>query len=393
LVSEAGGEQWRNEVFDHGEFTDVSLLLNSARWVFDMEPRYTIAVLSVTKTEREGRQVLLRGPYASRDEFDSGLKKAAASFPANEFRKWGTGAAFPSLASYEDGIVYQQMKKSPRLDAKRSDWRARPYAEFHASADKHLFELDTVSAGYWKLYKGESFNLWTPDTGKYYGGVDPEVITPMLQEKRMKTSRQSNSPFNEFKVGEIAKIDTLPILNPRIAIRLVSSSTNQRTFIAALIPPDTALTHGAPYLLFPKGGPPEEAFVLGVISSLPLDWVARRTAEINITYHVINGLPIPDITDVDDRKAKIIQNAGRLAAVDKRYAKWAKAVGVQVGSVKSETEKEALIDELDALVANLYGLTRSQLEHVFKTFHRNWDYSSRLEQVLAFYDQLPKVKS
>jgi hypothetical protein len=126
---------------------------------------------------------------------------------------------------------------------------------------------------------------------------------------------------------------------------------------------------------------------------LPLDWVARRTAEINITYHVINGLPIPDITDVDDRKAKIIQNAGRLAAVDKRYAKWAKAVGVQVGSVKSETEKEALIDELDALVANLYGLTRSQLEHVFKTFHRNWDYSSRLEQVLAFYDQLPKVKS
>lgn len=393
LVSEAGGELWREDVFDKGEFMDVTLLLNSARWVFDMEPRYTIAVLSVTKTQREGRQVLLRGPFASRDEFDSGLRKPAATFLADEFRTWGTGAAFPSLASYEDGIVYQQMKKSPRLDAKRSEWRARPYAEFHASADKDLFELDNVPAGCWKLYKGESFNLWTPDTGKYYGGVDPEVVTPILQEKRMKTSRQSNSPFNEFKVEEIAKIDTLPILNPRIAIRLVSSSTNQRTFIAALVPPDTALTHGAPYLLFPKGGPPEEAFVLGVISSLPLDWVARRTAEINITYHVINGLPIPNVSNDDKRMAKVIQNAGRLAAVDKRYAKWAKAVGVPVGSVKTDAEKDALVDELDALVAHLYGLSRSQLEHVFKTFHRGWDYSSRLAQVLAFYDQLPKVKS
>ena len=393
LVSEAGGEQWRNEVFDHGEFTDVSLLLNSARWVFDMEPRYTIAVLSVTKTERDGRQILLRGPYASRDEFDSGLKKAAASFSASEFRTWGTGAAFPSLSSYEDGIVYQQMKKSPRLDLKRSDWRARPYAEFHASADKNLFELDTVPAGYWKLYKGESFNLWNSDTGKYYGGVDPETVRPILQEKRMKTSRQSNSPFNEFNAGEIAKIDTLPILNPRIAIRLVSSSTNQRTFIAALVPPCTGLTHGAPYLLFPKGGPSEEAYVLGVISSIPLDWVARRTAEINITYHVINGLPIPEIDEGDFRKAKVIEISGRLAAVDERFAVWAKGVGVRVGSVKNEDEKDALIAELDALVAHLYGLSRSQVEHVFKTFHRGWDYSSRLAQVLAFYDQLPKVMS
>ena len=68
-------------------------------------------------------------------------------------------------------------------------------------------------------------------------------------------------------------------------------------------------------------------------------------------------------------------------------------MGVRVGSVKNEDEKDALIAELDALVAHLYGLSRSQVEHVFKTFHRGWDYSSRLAQVLAFYDQLPKVKS
>ena len=100
------------------------------------------------------------------------------------------------------------------------------------------------------------------------------------------------------------------------------------------------------------------------------------------------------MTDANDpRRLKVIEIAGKLAAVDARYAIWAKEVGVKVGSVKTATDKETLIAELDALVSHLYGLSRTQVEHIFKTFHRGWDYSSRLEQVLAFYDQLPKVKS
>lgn len=99
------------------------------------------------------------------------------------------------------------------------------------------------------------------------------------------------------------------------------------------------------------------------------------------------------VSDSDERWKQVVQIAGRLTAVNELFSDWAKEVGVKVGSVKTEADKEVLIAELDALVAHLYGLSRSQIEHVFKTFHRNWDYSSRLEQVLAFYDQLPKVKS
>jgi hypothetical protein len=112
-----------------------------------------------------------------------------------------------------------------------------------------------------------------------------------------------------------------------------------------------------------------------------------------LSFPIFNSLPVPFGDYEDNRRTRIIEIAGRLASVDSRFAKWAKAVGVKVGSVKTDSEKEALIAELDALVAHLYGLSRSQLEHVFRTFHRGWDYSSRLEQVFAFYDQLPKVES
>jgi hypothetical protein len=230
-----------------------------------------------------------------------------------------------------DGQVYRQVKQSPRLDSDEHTWRARPYAEFHASADKPLFHLDMVPEGWWKLYKGESFNLWEPDTNLYYGGVNPEVVVPELDTKRLRTSNISSSPFKEFPKNIILDQSTLPILNPRIAIRLVSSSTNSRTLIACLIPPHIALTHGAPYLLFPRGNTKDIAFVLGVLSSIPLDWVARRTVEVNVTYHIINSLPIPRPHPDDPRRLRVIEIAGRLAAVDARYQAWADAVGVPGG--------------------------------------------------------------
>ena len=53
--------------------------------------------------------------------------------------------------------------------------------------------------------------------------------------------------------------------------------------------------------------------------------------------------------------------------------------------MKSQAEKDELIAELDALVSLLYGLSEDQVEHVFATFHRGWDYEPRLQTVLKHY--------
>ena len=30
--------------------------------------------------------------------------------------------------------------------------------------------------GHWPVYKGESFDIWKPDTGVYYAEADPEPV-------------------------------------------------------------------------------------------------------------------------------------------------------------------------------------------------------------------------
>lgn len=62
-------------------------------------------------------------------------------------------------------------------------------------------------------------------------------------------------------------------------------------------------------------------------------------------------------------------------------------VGVPAGSVTDQETKDDLIAELDAVVGHLYGRSREDMEHVFETFHRGWDYRPRLAAVLAHYDR------
>jgi hypothetical protein len=135
------------------------------------------------------------------------------------------------------------------------------------------------------------------------------------------------------------------------------------------------------------GSPATQTYVLGVLSAIPFDWYARQMVESHVTVEFMRSAPVPRVPDENQLRKRVIAITGRLAAVDDRYAQWAAAVGAQVGSVSDEATKQDLIAELDAVVALLYGLGKSDVEHIFATFHRGWDYRPRLAAVLAHYDQ------
>ncbi len=162
------------------------------------------------------------------------------------------------------------------------------------------------------------------------------------------------------------------------------SKTNQRTVIACLVPPEVFITNKGPYFLWPRGDEKDEAYLLGVLCSIPLEWYARRFVEINVNFFIINPFPIPRPARDDPLWQRTVLLAGRLACPDERFAEWAEAVGVIHGPLAAD-EKEDMIHELDAVAAHLYGLGERQLIHIFETFHEGWDFGSRLEGVLHHF--------
>jgi len=140
-----------------------------------------------------------------------------------------------------------------------------------------------------------------------------------------------------------------------------------------------------PFLLWEEGNRSDEAYLIGILSSIPLDWFSRRFVEKHLDYYIFNGLPIPRAKKNSLLRDRVIEISGRLAAVDERYSDWASSVGVEYGHL-DEDEKQEKIYELDAVVAHLYGLTREHIEVIFETFHDGWDYDERLEGVLKYYE-------
>ena len=242
---------------------------------------------------------------------------------------------------------------------------------------------DEGPEGTYPVFKGETFDLWQPDSGERYGHAPIDRTERRILSKRMRAPKGSaHREFGESYRGDFA---TLPNRRPRVAFRDSSRAGDTRTVRVALIPPDTFAAHQAQYFLFPRGDEKDEAFLLGTLCSIPLDWYARRVTESHVSFFVINPFPIPRPDRSNPLWQRTVALSGRLAAVDERYADWAEAVGVEYGDL-SPDRKDAMIHELDAVVAHLYGLTREQLVHVFETFHEGWDHEPRLAAVLGYYD-------
>ena len=114
----------------------------------------------------------------------------------------------------------------------------------------------------------------------------------------------------------------------------------------------------------------------------------------SLTYFVLNAFPIPRPRREDPLWQRAVALAGRLAAPDDRFAAWAAAVGVQHGPLPPDT-RQHMIEELDAVIARLYGLTPDHLTHIFDTFH-DWPtdaqrqaWTARRDRTLGLMGHLP----
>ena len=387
-LSAKGSTEYREKIFSAAGKIDITALVNSKHWVFeDVAAKYTIGLVSVDRKSSGRVSVCLKGPYSSYERFQAGIKTEPVVFNGDDIKKWNDAASLPLLPSDKSASVFVQLRNSPRLDFDDGkSWRVRPHAELHATNDKKLMDLKSEKCpnGYWPVYKGESFDIWSPDTGKYYAWADPEVMLPALQERRRRSGRNKRSAFSEFWPNWLKDKETLPCNGTRIAFRDIARATDTRTMIPALIPENIFCANKAPTLLWVRGGVDDQAYLLGALSSIPLDWYARRFVEIGMSYFVLNPLPVPR-PDADNRlRLRVIALAGRLASPDNRFKKWADAVGVECGPL-SDDEKKSLMYELDAVVAHLYGLKPKHLTHIFETFHEGWDYQERLKETLEYY--------
>lgn len=380
-----GGAELRSGVASRFSHVEISALTNKGGWVFDDIHQQKLIALFIGQADDRVSIDLQVTPECHLLNDWPIIRNDRISLPRQWLDAFSSSLVVPTLVRVTDVEILDTMMRSPRISEHPNFKVRRVYADFETTRDRANYHTE-FKKGDWPVYKGESFDIWNPDRGSnHYFMWTTATILDRAQERRERSPR--TSPYGSCSQDWIRNRKTHPILFPRIAFRDVSNRTNQRTLVAALIPPNVVTTQTAPWILWldPEHDVRHEALLLGVLSSRICDWWMRRFAEGHVDEEAFNCIRVPaNITATATIAERAMSLAGRLAACDDRYAAWAKNVGVKHGPIQAD-EKQDMIDELDAVVARLYGLNEQQLVHLFETFHEGWDYGPRLEAVLRHF--------
>jgi len=372
---------WRKNIIEHGSFDLVTFLVNTSGWIFDgVHGQYGVGLTIFSKTHTS--TICLAGPFSNKQDFISS-QSSFNEIDKSEFLSWSPTAAFPMLPTSESVSILLQMRKNKPLN-QHLEFEYQPVqGDFNVTASSEAIS-DVISKRFvYPVLMGSAYNLWNPSFGEPYGYVDAEFISELLS----KAKRGSNTNRSAYSGEKIVGIDDLALSKTRIAFRLITNQTNTRTGIFCLVPPGVVLGHGSPYLHRRKGDAKTDAFLLGVLSSIPFDWYARRWVEINFTFELLKPMPIPVFDIQNEKVLRLIELSAKLSYQDKKYSKWISEIGNSFEIFKSSDDISEDISEIDAIVSILYGLSSKQVEHIFENFHRGWNYTERLDIVKHFYKE------
>jgi hypothetical protein len=176
----------------------------------------------------------------------------------------------------------------------------------------------------------------------------------------------------------------------RLAFREISRSTDERTMIAAIIPPGHVFGHKGTCEKTPWQRSDATALILcTVFNSFAFDWCLRQKIAASVSLFMLNSCPAPALTA--DAARFLAHGALRLSY---RHAGYAKLWRDQLRSTQPALPEVAdVVDEgilraaIDAVVAQAYGLSRDDYRHILTGFSHK-AHPSAPEQCIAAFDSL-----
>ena len=162
----------------------------------------------------------------------------------------------------------------------------------------------------------------------------------------------------------------------RLVWRSITNSTNERTLISTILPPNIFLGNSLNYLspinfdgekyVHPISYD-ETFFICGIFNSFPIDFILRHRVATNLNIFYLMELPIPRYDKNNKLHKKLFENTAKLICTTKEYVDLIKVVDIS-NPVSDPEKRLGLESQINALSAKIYGLTKEDLEFILNNF-------------------------
>jgi hypothetical protein len=226
-------------------------------------------------------------------------------------------------------------------------WNIKLTAEFHMTSDRGLF--NTHGQGL-RLYEGKmihQFNAFFAEP-QYW-------IEETKGRKRLENKTEIDYQYS------------------RLVFRDIARSTDERTLISTILPPNVFCNNKTPVVKLSDGLTPKVLlYVCSILNSFALDFLIRQKVSATLNFFYMYTLPMPRLAAGNPYFDAIVPRAAKLTCVRSEFADlWKEVMGEEWDKSKGATdpdERQQLRNEIDAIVAHLYGLTRDEFDHILGTF-------------------------
>jgi hypothetical protein len=180
-------------------------------------------------------------------------------------------------------------------------------------------------------------------------------------------------------LGRTADVgQTLNYQTYRLGFRKIANKTNERTMLATVIPPRLVSENFQTCIAFAPTGNrlvanPDMLALAAIFNSFVYDAVIRLKVDANMNFFLMYSTQVPRLTDKDAAFRSIVERSARLICTTPEFDDLAKDIfggraSARTVGATEPVERAKFRAELDALVAQLYGLTEEEFAYTLTTF-------------------------
>ena len=351
IYTDLGAKGLRDLLFDENRVTGLFCFENRKTIFEGVDSRFKFVVLTF---EKGGGTECFPTAFMRHDvaELERFPTEGALELRVDLIRRLSPDShSLMEFKSEMDVRIAGKMLKFPSLgDSVGGKWSFSLCNEFHMSNDSHCFKTEP-KIGRLTLFEGKMIHQFTHQFADARYWVDEKDGRALLLGRTQDSGQTLN--YQCYRMGH----------------RSIASNTNERTMIAAILPPKTFFGHSI-NASSGKISEKELLFITSILNSFTVDYSLRQRVTTNLTMFYVYQLPVPRLTETDAAFPPIVERAAKLTCTTPEFDELAKAAGIgsHKQGVTDAVERARLRAELDGLIAHLYGLTEEEFTHILGTF-------------------------
>jgi len=404
IFNGASAKDLRMYLLDQTNLEVLAVFQN--RHIFEaLESKY---VFGVTVFRNSGSTNVVRGGYRDGEiNLLENLDEEAVEITRQILGNYSPEARiFPYISRQEEVDVLEKILDNPPISEEvDGKWHAVPYRELDRTNDADRFVENEEDGDYPVLGGSNIYQYaYSPD---YVENLDPPEFWSVdedknpeksakrrVREKNLRKLKRAlydafdgtgsqkgfvNNLLDEHRGEPLSEEDVLlDCTEYRIVYRDITTSINERTMLASVIPtgwvchnklhtvrpykiepymPD--LSEKPLYEVYERVFSDEELFVaLGLLNSIPFDFLMRTKIDSTVVMYKFKESQVPRLTEGDDYFEYIWTRAARLNCYGDKFEEMRERLDVEPAT--TESERREIQAEIDAAAFHAYGLDQGR---------------------------------